>query len=378
VFFDVLVQAMTSRENPEAPTPLPLPSMAKLVAASGLGSVKTAAFAYRDIGNGRLFELLLAVPEASRTGLTRLLALSAKDSSPPVFVPADVVKFQRTRLDGQKAIATIEKMLGDISVEALNTWNFVISNGNDAMRVNDPNYDIRKNLFGNLGDDFISYEKLPRDESDGAKAAPPSLLLIGSPNPDQLAAALKGLLVILTPEGGNPQSREFLGRKIFSVKLPALPMGGKSTGGRSLNYTASAGYVAFSTDAGILEEFLRSSDGQGKPLRDLPGLAEAATRVGGQSTGWFSYENQSETMRLLFEALRASAGATNQAPPSVLGSAIPFASPEKQFRDWFDFSLLPPFDKVAKYFGFGVYAGSANVDGLTFRFFSPTPPQLKK
>jgi hypothetical protein len=42
-----------------------------------------------------------------------------------------------------------------------------------------------------------------------------------------------------------------------------------------------------------------------------------------------------------------------------------------------DFSLLPPFDKVAQYFYFTVTAGSANVDGLTLKIFSPTPPALR-
>lgn len=376
-FLEVVVRTLSSKGNSEAPSPLPIPSVTKLLAASGLNGVKTAAFDFRDTGEGRLFEFFLAAPESSRAGLTRLLTLSPKDSSAPVFVPADVVKFQRSRIDGPKAISTIEKMLADISAEALNTWNFLLSNGNEAMRVNDPNYDIRKNLFGNLGDDFIAYEKLARGDSALEKAAPPSLVLIGSPNPDQLAAALKGLFIFL-PDGGNLKSREFLGKKIFSVKLTALPLAGTQTAGLTLSYAASAGYVAFSTDAGILEEFLRSGESQGKPLRDLPGLADAMVRIGGQSTGWFTYENESETMRLLFEALRRGAADTNSTGPSVLGSAIPFAAPEKKFRDWLDFSLLPDYEKVSKYFGFGVQAGSANVDGLTFRMFSPTPPQLKK
>ncbi|MFO1514971.1 MAG: hypothetical protein U1F83_19030 [Verrucomicrobiota bacterium] len=374
---DVLVRTLSSKDNSEAPSPLTIPPVAKLVAASGLIGVKTVAFDFRDTGEGRLFEFFLAAPESGRAGLTRLLTLTPKDSSAPVFVPADVVKFQRSRIDGPKAIAIIEKMLSDISAEALNTWNFLLSNGNEAMRVNDPNYDIRKNLFGNLGDDFIAYEKLARGDSALEKASPPSLVLIGSPNPDQLAAALKGLFIFL-PEGGNLQTREFLGKKIFTVKLTALPMAGTQTVGRTLSYAASAGYVAFSTDAGILEEFLRSGESQSKPLRDLPGLADAMGRIGGQSTGWFTYENESETMRILFEVLRRSAGDTNSTGPSVLGSAIPFASPEKKFRDWLDFSLLPDYEKVSRYFGFGVQAGSANVDGLTFRMFSPTPPQLKK
>jgi hypothetical protein len=43
-----------------------------------------------------------------------------------------------------------------------------------------------------------------------------------------------------------------------------------------------------------------------------------------------------------------------------------------------DFSQLPPFERVSKYFSFSVYAGSANVDGVTIKIFSPTPPGIKK
>ena len=49
----------------------------------------------------------------------------------------------------------------------------------------------------------------------------------------------------------------------------------------------------------------------------------------------------------------------------------------KGLKDWLDFSLLPPFDQISKYFYFTVYAGSVNADGLSYKMFSPTPPQLK-
>ena len=38
---------------------------------------------------------------------------------------------------------------------------------------------------------------------------------------------------------------------------------------------------------------------------------------------------------------------------------------------------MPAFDKVAHYFYFDVYAGSANVDGMTLKAFSPVPPALR-
>jgi hypothetical protein len=46
------------------------------------------------------------------------------------------------------------------------------------------------------------------------------------------------------------------------------------------------------------------------------------------------------------------------------------------FRAWLDFSLLPEYDAVAKYFYISTFAGSANADGLTFKVFTPRPPTL--
>ncbi len=370
---DVAIKVMAASDNPDAPSPFPVPDVSKIVSITGLGGIKSAAFSFRDTGDGRLGELFLSAPEAGRAGLIKLLALEPKESTPPAFVPADAVKFSRFRLDGAKAIATIEKLVGEFSPS---TWNYILDNANEAMRLDDPDYDIRKNIFGNLGDDLISYEKAPKGKTLAELGAAPSLFLLGSPNPEKLAVSLKGLFIILSPQGGTPKTREFLGRNIYSFKLP----GGMGAGGaRSLSYVASSGYVAFSTDDGILEEFLRSAESQVKPLRDTAGFADAAAKAGGQGSGWLAYENESETMRTLIEALARSAASTNKNEfASVLASAIPFAPPEKKIREWVDFSLLPGYDKVAKYFGFAVTGGSTTVNGLTFRYYQPTPPELLK
>ena len=381
VVCEVLARVPEDKPNPQAPNPLPPVHLVKAIGVTGLSGLKTVAFNVRVLGEGTLTELFFGAPEASREGVFKILATEPKDASPPAFVPADAVKFQRWRIDDQKALATLEKMVKDISPQLFNTWNFLLSSGNEAAKQDDPEYDVRKNLFGNLGDDLITYETAPRDTAPGAAGSSPSLWLLGSPAPDKLAAALKGMLVILSPQATSPETREFLGRKIFSVKLPA--QAGTDAGKpRNLMYAASGGYVALSTDAAMLEEFLRSSESQAKTLRETPGLTDAAQKVGGQSTGWFAYENQNETTRLLFASLRASAGEpTNNIPgagANPLMNSLPFAGPQKDFKDWMDFSLLPDFERVSKYFTFSVHAGSANVDGITFKFFSPAPPPVKK
>ena len=370
---DLIGKTIAASQNPEAPSPLPIPEVGKILSATGLGGLKAVAFSFREAGEGRMLEFFLSTPESGRSGLLKLFAVEAKEANPPAFVPADVASFSRYRLDGPKAISAIEKIVEGF---APSTWNYILDNANEAMRIDDPDFDIRKNIFANLGDDMISFEKPPQGKSVAEMTSAPALFLLSSPNPDKLAASLRGLFVILSPQGGSPASREFLGRKIYSFKLPSRTAGKTS----ALNYVASGGYVAFSTDDAILDEFLRSSgDGQAKALRDRSGFADAVAKVGGASTGWLTYENQSESVRLSMELLARSAASTNQNEyGGVLASALPFALPEKTVKEWVDFSLLPGFDKVAKYFGFSVSAGSASVNGITLRYYMPTPPELLK
>jgi hypothetical protein len=380
-FADTLAHKPTATMETDPADPFEPVKADKIINSTGLGSCRTLAFNLQGSGDGSLFQLFLSVPEATRQGIFQILAGAAKDASPPPFVPADTAQFFRWRLDGPKAWATIEKMLNDLSPQALNAVNLVIDTAGARAKLTDPGFDLKQTLLANLGDDIVTYEKAPRGSSPVELESPPYLFLLGSPNPEQLAVALKRLFVIF-PQGDTPVEREFLGRKIFSVPVPPLPflMNGpaRPMSARTLSCAASGGYVAMSTDTALLEEYLRSSESPAKPLREKPGLLEAAQKVGGMGTGLFSYENETTTMRAAFDAVKNDPGAsTNGIGPSVFPGLPGIGGPEKNLQEWMDFSLLPAFDRVAQYFYFSVYAGSANVDGLTFKVFAPTPPALR-
>lgn len=377
-------KAAAKKENPAAPNPFELIKLDKIITAAGLGGLKSVAFSFQDLNEGGLFQLFLGAPESGRQGILKILAGEAKEPSPPPFVPIEAVKFQRWRLDAQKAWATFEKMLNDISPQWLSGINFMLETANAAAKQKDPSFDIKKNLFGNLGDDIITYEKAPRGSSADDVQNPPSLTLIGSANAEQLALSLKSILLLLSQEAGSPAEREFLGRKIFSVPLPALPIPGADptkNGARNLNYAASGGYLALSSDPAILEEYLRSSETPRKALRETPGMAEAVQKVTGTGSSLLGYENQLETMRSWFQSMHQDSPAdTNQPPPaaSLVPGAAAIAAPQQAIKSWIDYSRLPAFDKVSKYFYFSVYGGSATVDGLSFKVFTPNPPPPKK
>ena len=78
-------------------------------------------------------------------------------------------------------------------------------------------------------------------------------------------------------QSSKVREREFLGRTVYSISLPNMQGGrGGAASERMLHYAASGGYVGMSSDAGMLEDYLRSNVSNAKPLRDTPGLAEAA------------------------------------------------------------------------------------------------------
>jgi hypothetical protein len=376
---DVLGRPSDKKENPQAPNPFD-PKPDKLISASGVQCLKSIGFCFETRNDGALFQLFLEVPEAGRQGIFKALAGEAKETGPPPFVPADAVKFHRWRLDGQKAWAALEKMAPE--VQWIGTLNQILNSANASARLKDPSFDIKKALIGNLGDDIITYEKAPRGNSPAERESPPAIVLVGCHNAGQAAAALKGVFTLMSQQTGSLLEREFLGRKIFSVPLPPLPLPFSDSAGpaipRTLSYAASGGYLAFSTTPALLEEYLRSSESQSRTLRETPGLLEAAEKVSGSGASLFGYENRAETMRAAFESMKATPSASSPGnSSSPITSAFGVASPEASYKDWMDFSLLPAFDRVSRYFYFTVYGGNASVEGMTFKLFAPVPPQLR-
>lgn len=341
----------------------------KMLSALGLDGLKTIAMAYSAAADGDQMHLFVNVPESGRKGIFKALAADAKESAPPAFVPADAVQFSRWRLDGRKVWSSIETMIAEISPMASGILQMAMS---QAGKDKDPNFDLKKSLIDNLGDDIVMYQKSPKDLTLNDLDSPPTLFLLGSPAADQLSQAIKAATGLMMPPS-MMKEREFLGKKVYSFPMPNMPGEENAKSTKNISFAAGAGYLSFATDDAILEEFLRSSQNQPKSLINQPGLKEASQKIGGLSTGLWAYENQAETMKTTLETLKKESGKLEQ----MLNQD---SSDEEKIdlKSWVDFSLLPSFDKIAKYFHFALYTGSVTPDGFSFRYYSPIPPSLKK
>src|SRR5262245_7450707 len=214
--FDTLGKTSKTPDAPPTEGPLMQFKPEKLIAALGFNALQTLSFNLRDTPEGCLFNVLLSAPEANRKGILKILSFEAKDAAPTPFIPADAVKFTRWRMDIQKAWNTLENMLVEINPQYAGLIKLIMDN---AGKDKDPNFDLRKNLIANLGDDIISYEKTPRRPTLEDLDSPPSLYLIGSPRAEQLASALKAVGSILPQQTTKLKEREFLGRKVYTLSM---------------------------------------------------------------------------------------------------------------------------------------------------------------
>jgi hypothetical protein len=365
-FFSIISQASDGGADANASPFAASFSAAKIIGVIGLGGLKSASVALRESHEGSMLTVHLDAPEGARAGLLKILALPSKDANPPAFVPDDAVKFSRVRLDGKQAWAELQKIVAAISPSGLSSLNSVIDLANASAQQKDPSFDLRNNLFGNLGDDIVNYQKTPLGDSIAAFASPPALTLVAVNNPDQVIQAIEVIASMVASQAAAQPPRDFLGHKIYSIALrPQQAADGTAVPTTPLLVSTSSGYIAFSVDPGILEEYLRSADGKTKPLSQLPGLLDAEEHIGGANGGLFGYQNQADTMRTSFKLLK-NAGNSDMTlkmfPPS--------------FREWTDFTLLPDFDQVAKYFYISVYGARTTDEGISLKVFSPRPPQL--
>ena len=341
----------------------------KVLPALGLGELKSVALRVGVGPEGYDTTIFLTAPEAARQGLLKILAPPAKESAPPAFVPADAIDFRRLRIDFQQAWTAFENVLIKIDPSVAGVVQLLF---NAAGKDKDPNFDLKKSLIESIGDDFISYEKAPKA---GAGA---SISLIGARNPEQLLNAIRVLMRMMPePIGGAPlKEREFLGRKILTLSLvpPSAP-GAPAIPGTEIQLAATGNYVVIARDNAILEEHLRAGETPPKPLRDLPGFAEAAQKVGGLNTGWFTFENQVETMRAGIEEAKKNGG--EAAAPSAGINLNVIGDRTDVVTNWIDYNSLPPFDQIAKYFYYAMWSGASTPEGISFKYAAPTPPGLK-
>ena len=344
----------------------------EVVGALGIDGLGTLAMAYSERPDGAHSELFIGLPKAKRKGLFGLLETKRADTSPPPFVPANVGAFSRWRLDMDAAWKNLEKLLLELSPDVANMVEFTVGLlGKDK----DSNFDFRKSFLNNFGDDLIVYQMPPKDTALNDIGAGPMVVLVKSPNPDELIKGVGAVPGILPPPLNEAAMlpRRLGDHTVYGFELAEFP--DPSTGElvkMELLLAARNGYMAAATDADLLQAFLDGKTNGGLATRD--GLAAATALVGGMDSGFFGDQNDRDMVLSTMDTLRDNADQFD-----MIFSMIPTDGfGEVSLSEWLDFSLLPTGSKIAKYFDFTVYGAETDDRGISLKTFSPRQATLKR
>lgn len=349
----------------------------RIISTLGLSGLQTISMAGRLGAEGVTSEVQVRVPPDARRGLVRVFEFDAKDSSPPSFVPANALSFSRTRIDLMRAWNTLEAMVVDTSPQLGGIVKMTVDSiGKDK----DSSFDFRKQFLANLGDDLITWQMPP--PAGVLTGNQPQIALISSPKPDELAASLTLLMGMIPPDVAKLQESEVNGVKVHSISLPmGMAKGGQGAppATQNFSFTSAKGYLVLATDPGLMKNFLEGNTGSAGPLASQPDLEVAAKMVDGFGTGMFGYANNRENLRVIWDAFTQGDSATGN-PVALMWHQLVTASAAAGkgggVGEWIDLSLLPPFEKVEKYFYISVYSGATNAKGFTLKGFSPNPPGM--
>ena len=344
----------------------------EVVSALGINGLGTFAMAYSERPSGAHYELFIGLPKAKRKGLFGLLETKRADASPPPFVPTNVGSFLRWRLDMDAAWKNLDKLMLELSPDVANMVEFTVGLlGKDK----DANFDFRKSFLNNFGDDLILYQMPPKGTALNDIGAGPIVVLVKSPNPDELIKGIGAVPGILPPPLNETAMlpRRLGDHTVYSFELAEFP--DPSTGDlvkMELLLAARDGYMAVATDTDLLQMFLDGRTSGSLAKRD--GLVTAAASVGGMDSGIFGYQNDRNMVLNTMDTLRDNADQFD-----MILSMIPTDGfGEVSLSEWLDFSLLPTGSKIEKYFDFTVYGAETNDRGISLKMFSPRPATLKR
>ncbi len=244
-----------------------LSRLVSLASAAGFGGFESFGFSLRTNSAGVLFEARLPLSKSYSTNLPGLF--SESDSAViPAFVSENAECFQQWHFTGDRLWTSIEYALNRASGQAKRGLDFLLETAEIAAQTKRPEFNLRTNLVTNIGDE-LSYWQQPGTNSSGK---PERIIVIRSPNPEELAYTIKSMLILVSADAEKPQEREFLHRRVYSIALPAANLAGLFTipQNTTLHYAYNTQYMAIATGPSILEDFLR------RAASATPGLGERA------------------------------------------------------------------------------------------------------
>jgi len=363
----------------------------------GLNNVTSFGGSVEPAGGpgGSSFAKAILKIDGAKAGICKLLEVESGPVRMPRFIAGSASSVSVVNLNIRKAFDELANILTRFSPQmAAIMYMPILPPGPQG----EPAIQLKADIIDHLGSQIILAQSIDKPQPDSGTTRPAekqpspvtkSIIAIAIDNRNALEKSLS-LIHSKMIAPNNPEARrELLGHTIYSVDLSGLlPMFGGPPARKPMQapvgtgtpkmppsaFTVTDTHLIFASES-VVEQAIRTLSGnQAESISSARWFNKAKSNIP-SVVGLAGLQNNAASGELLWSTLRQlkkpdeDKGSGNQVSVGITsGSIIPQVMFDQVGADLFDFSLLPEFDAVKKYFGLSAFYGISRQDGFFFEF----------
>jgi hypothetical protein len=362
----------------------------------GLNNVTSFGCCVEPAGGpgGSSFAKAILKIDGAKAGIFKMLEIESGPLRMPRFVAGSACSISVVNLNIRKAFDELTNILTRFSPQMASIMYMpILPPGPQG----EPGLQLKADVIDHLGSQIILAQSIDKPQPDAGAVRPAekepliqtrSVVAIAIENRAGLEKSLSMIHSKMIAPNNPEARRELLGHTIYSVDLSGfLPMLG-GPGRKPMQEPAGPGAPKMPLSAFTVTDthlIFASESGVEQAIRTLSSNAESIA-----SAGWFNkaksnipsavglagLQNNAVSGELLWSTLRQSkkpdkTDGEDKQNQITVGITSQSLFPQIMFQQGdglLDFSLLPEFDAVKKYFGLSAFYGISRQDGFFFEF----------
>ena len=330
--------------------------------------------------------------DGAKEGICKMLEVESAPVRMPKFIAASACSVSVVNLNIKKAFDELANIMTKFSPQmAAIMYMPVLPPGPQG----EPGLQLKADVIDHLGSQIVLAQSVERPQPDARAEKEPlpatqSVVAIAIENRSALEKSLSLIHgKMIAPD--NPDARrELLGHTIYSVDLSGLmPMLGGPPARKPLRaaaepvappipkmaFTVTDTHLIFASESAV-EQAVRTLGSGAESVVSAKWFNKARSNIP-SVVGLAGLQNNAVSGELLWSTMRRSkkpdkADGEDQSNQIGVGISSGSILPQVMFTQGgaalFDFSLLPEFDAVKKYFGLSTFYGISRQDGFFFEF----------
>lgn len=330
-------------------------------------------------GDSSIGKALLKI-DGEKKGICKMLEVESTGLRIPRFVPASSSSVSVINLNIKKAFAELGDILGNFSPQmAAMLYMPLVPPSSQG----EPPLILKTGVIDHLGSQIVAAQSMKKpspDLSGSGSTEGQALVAIAIDNRNALEKSLSLLHSTFIAPNNPDARRELLGHTIYSIDLsrflPFLAAGARGPNAPEIppsGFTVTDTHFIFASEA-VVERTIRALYGGAESIDSAKWFVRAKANIP-SVVGLAGLEDIAATSKQLWSTLREpKKEGKDEDPKNELsvsmssGSIFPRLAFAPAGSGFLNFSLLPEFEAVRKYFGISAFYGISRQDGFFFEF----------